>query len=72
MTQKMNNTNTNNLNVSPLNRTTTTTKATTTWVFGEGDPLWKSCGGGVPLERAPSFCETNEFLSEKKRIVSRV
>ena len=25
------------------------------------------CGGGVPLERAPSFCETNEFLSEKKK-----
>ena len=50
----------------PTNQTTTTTKATTTWVLG-GDPLWKSCGGGVPLERAPSFCETNEFLSEKKK-----
>ena len=66
MTQKMNNTNTNNLNVSPRIRRQQRRRRRRRGFWG-GDPLWKSCGGGVPLERAPSFCETNEFLSEKKK-----
>ena len=68
MTQKMNNTNTNNLNVSPRIRRQQRRRRRRRGFLG-GDPLWKSCGGGVPLERAPSFAKLNKFfVGEKKEL----
>ena len=63
MTQKMNNTNTNNLNVFHESDDNNDEGDDDVGFWG-GDPPEER--GGVPLERAPSL--RNEFLSEKKEL----